>query len=92
MQSLLEKNIGNRRIEMNAFEAFGNNIKLEDEPAKVTKPRILSDEERYTMKKCLAETGGDITYWTSQNIIDLSFDAEMQRWIHDNKVKLHKDS
>lgn len=77
---------------MNAFEAFGNNTKLEDELVEVTKPRILSNKERYTMKKCLAETGGNITYWTSQNIIDLSFDAEMQQWIQNNNVKLHKDS
>jgi len=77
---------------MNAFEVFGNNIKLEDKSVKVTIPRILNDEERYTMKKCLAKTGGDITFWTSQNIIDLSFDQEMQQWLHDNNVKLHKDS
>ncbi len=77
---------------MNAFEAFGNNTKLEEEPAKVTIPRILNDEERYTMKRCLSETGGDITFWTAQNIMDMSFDAEMQRWIHDNNVKLYKNN
>ena len=75
---------------MNAFEAFGNHTKFEDEPAKVTYPRILTDEDRITMKMALARTGGDITYWTAQNIMDLSFDAEMQRWVHANKVKLHK--
>ena len=77
---------------MNAFEAFGNNTKLEDESVKVTRSRILNDEERYTMKRCLAQTGGDITFWTTQNIIDMSFDAEMQRWIHDNNVKLHRNN
>ena len=77
---------------MNAFEAFGNTTNLEDESTEVTKPRILNDEERYTMKKCLAKTGGDITFWTNQNIIDLSVDQEMQQWLHANNVKLHKDS
>lgn len=77
---------------MNAFEAFVNNTEIEDESAKVTRPRILNDEERYTMKKCLAKTGGDITYWTKQNIMDMSFDAEMQRWINANNVKIHKNN
>lgn len=75
---------------MNAFEAFGNNTKIEEEPAKITYPRILTDVERNTMKMALARTGGDITFWTSQNIMDMSFDAEIQRWIKDNKVKLFK--
>lgn len=51
-----------------------------------------NDEERYTMKRCLAQTGGDITFWTTQNIIDMSFDAEMQRWINNNNVKLHRNN
>lgn len=77
---------------MNAFEAFVNNENIEEKSAEITKPRILTDSERNTMKMSLAKTGGDITYWTKQNIMDMSFDAEMQRWINANNVKLHKNN